>query len=277
MIGRFVAILTFAAALVSCGPSRHAIQIEMRHPSRSGMDLTGKTVSIVYYSGENPSDNQVVENIATGFAEALETDNGTGEGSVGVYSIDRGAGNYAVKDSLVNLVIQTDGDVVFLLDAVLAENVTAEGAPVKVALYCYDGLDKQDAVKKFTGNTVLPGDSQETLLAEALTAGRNIAESFKAQWKNEQYSIVYYDSELWYVAMVRVERFDWKGAMDIWFEFLNSYDPMKRASAEYNIAVACYMLGDYDLAQRWLDRSVAENDIPTLTEALSKRIEARKK
>lgn len=277
MIGRFVAILTFAAALVSCGPSRHAIQIEMRHPSRSGMDLTGKTVSIVYYSGENPSDNQVVENIATGFAEALETDNGTGEGSVGVYSIDRGAGNYAVKDSLVNLVIQTDGDVVFLLDAVLAENVTAEGTPVKVALYCYDGLDKQDAVKKFTGNTVLPGDSQETLLAEALTAGRNIAESFKAQWKNEQYSIVYYDSELWYVAMVRAERFDWKGAMDIWFEFLNSYDPMKRASAEYNIAVACYMLGDYDLAQRWLDRSVAENDIPTLTEALSKRIEARKK
>ena len=277
MIGRFVAILTFAAALVSCGPSRHAIQIEMRHPSRSGMDLTGKTVSIVYYSGENPSDNQVIENIAAGFAEELETDNGTGEGSVGVYSIDRGAGNYAVKDSLVNLVIQTDGDVVFLLDAVLAENVTAEGAPVKVALYCYDGLDKQDTVKKFTGNTVLPGDSQETLLAEALTAGRNIAESFKAQWKNEQYSIVYYDSELWYVAMVRAERFDWKGAMDIWFEFLNSYDPMKRASAEYNIAVACYMLGDYDLAQRWLDRSVAENDIPTLTEALSKRIEARKK
>lgn len=277
MIGRFVAILTFAAALVSCGPSRHAIQIEMRHPSRSGMDLTGKTVSIVYYSGENPSDNQVVENIAAGFAEALETDNGTGEGSVGVYSIDRGAGNYAVKDSLVNLVIQTDGDVVFLLDAFLAENVTAEGTPVKVALYCYDGLDKQDAVKKFTGNTVLPGDSQETLLSEALTAGRNIAESFKAQWKNEQYSIVYYDSELWYVAMVRAERFDWKGAMDIWFEFLNSYDPMKRASAEYNIAVACYMLGDYDLAQRWLDRSVAENDIPTLTEALSKRIEARKK
>ena len=65
--------------------------------------------------------------------------------------------------------------------------------------------------------------------------------------------------------------------MDIWFEFLESHDALKRAAAEYNIAVACYMLGDFVLAQQWLDKSVAENDMPTLTEAMRKRIEARKK
>ena len=75
---------------------------------------------------------------------------------------------------------------------------------------------------------------------------------------------------------MRAEQFDWKGAMDIWFEFLDVRDVLKRSSAEYNIAVACYMLGDYDLAQMWLDRSDSENKMPTLSDPLRKRIEARK-
>ena len=276
MIRRLVAILSFAAALVSCGPSRYAVHVEMRHPSKSGLDLTGKIVSVVYYSGDDALENQVAENIASGFAQVIEKDNGTGEGSVGVYSVERASGNYALKDSLVNLVIQTDGDLVFLLDADMADNNTAEGTPVKVALYCYDGLGKEDAVKRFIGNTVIPGSSMDTLLADAMTAGKHIGESFKTQWKHEQYSIAYYDSLRWYEALERADRYDWKGAMDIWFEFLDSRDPLKRAAAEYNIAVACYMMGDFYLAREWLDRSIAENDMPTLTDALSKRIEARK-
>ena len=75
---------------------------------------------------------------------------------------------------------------------------------------------------------------------------------------------------------MKAEQYDWKGAMDIWIELLSSNDMMKRASAEYNIAVACYMLGDLDLASEWLDRSDADNKLPTLSDALRKRIEARK-
>lgn len=276
MIRGLVAILTVALAFVSCAPSRYAIQVEMRHPSKSGLDLAGKIVSVVYYSGDNALENQAAENMAAGFAEVIEKDNVTGDGSVGVYTVDRKAGNYALKDSLVNLVIQTGGDVVFLLDAELADNVTTEGTPVKVTLYCYDGMRKEDTVNRFIGNTVIPSSSQENLLSEALTSGKRIGESFKAQWKDEQYSIAYYDSIRWYEALERADCFDWKGAMDIWFEMLDSRDVLKRAAAEYNIAVACYMLGDFDLARQWLDRSVAENDMPTLTEAMRKRIEARK-
>ena len=50
---------------------------------------------------------------------------------------------------------------------------------------------------------------------------------------------------------------------------------MKKACAEYNIAVACYMLGDYALALEWLDRSDADNNMPTLSDAMRKRINAR--
>ena len=271
---RLISILLFACLLLSCAPSRHAIHVEMRHPSKSGVDLTGKIVSVVYYSGDDAEENTASENIATGFAESLEKDYATGQGSVVVYSVERKSGDYAAKDSLVNLVIRTNGDVVFLLDAGLEDKKTAGGTSVKVNLYCYDGLDKSDSVKKFTGNTVLT--AEEELGKSAQGVGNHLAESFKVQWKHEQYSIAYYDSMKWYEALARAEQYDWKGAMDIWFEFLGSADVMKRASAEYNIAVACYMLGDMDLADAWLKRSVADNDMPTLTEALRKRIDIRK-
>ena len=273
---RLISIFLFVSLLLSCAPSRHAIHVEMRHPSKSGVDLTGKIVAIVYYSGDDTRENTVSENMAIGFAEAIEKDYSTAQGSVGVYSVERKSGDYAVKDSLVNLVVQTDGDVVFLLDADLEDKNTAEGIPVKVNLYCYDGLDKSDAMKKFTGNTVIVAATQEELGEGSVTVGDRLAESFKVQWKHEQYSIAYYDSIRWYEALERAEQYDWKGAMDIWFEFLGSADVMKRASAEYNIAVACYMLGDMDLADAWLKRSVADNDMPTLTEALRKRIDIRK-
>ena len=148
MIRRLIVILTFALLLVSCGPSRYTVHVEMRHPSKTGLDLAGKIVSVVYYSGKDSLENEAAENMAMGFAEVIEKDNGTGDGSVGVYSVERSAGNYTLKDSLVNLVIQTDGDVVFLLDATIADNLTPEGTPVKVELYCYDGLGKEDVVKK---------------------------------------------------------------------------------------------------------------------------------
>ena len=277
MIRRIVSILAFTVLLVSCGPSRYAVHVEMRHPSKSGVDLAGRIVSVVYYSSNDSTENKAAESIAKGFAGVIEADNGTGEGSVGVYNVERGAGNYAVKDSLVSLVIQTDADLVFLLDASLADNKIAEGTPVMVKLYCYDGMSRDDVVKTFIGNTVIPATTADGLLSDAFAAGKQVAEAFRSQWKHEQYSITYYDSQRWYEALAKSDSYDWKGAMDIWFEFLDSADAMKRACAEYNIAVACYMLGDFDLARQWLDRSVAENDMPTLTDAMRKRIEARKK
>ena len=105
--------------------------------------------------------------------------------------------------------------------------------------------------------------------------GEVIAESFKSQWKHEQYSIVYYETEKWYDALVRAEAFDWKGAMDVWMELLSTNDLYKRSCAEYNIAVACYMLGDYSLATEWLDRSDQDNMLP-LSDGLRKRINTRK-
>ena len=109
---------------------------------------------------------------------------------------------------------------------------------------------------------------------KAEDTGKTVASSFLSQWKHEQYSVIYYNNEKWYKALDKAGAYDWKGAMDIWLEFLNTGDLLKRSCAEYNIAIACYMLGDYSLASEWLDRSDKDNRLP-LSDALRKRIDAR--
>lgn len=269
-------LLAFVLLLCSCGPSRHAIHLEMRHPSRSGIELAGKIIAVVYQSGGDNKADTFNENMAVSFAKTLEKDYQTGEGSVGLYCVDSTIGDYSQKDSLQNLVIATGSDVVFLFDVPQLGVSSSGSVPLKVKLYCYDSMNKEDKVLEFSGSTVVADSSESTLQSEAADAGRRVADNFVSQWKHEQFSIAYYDSQKWYEGLVRADQYDWKGAMDIWFTLLDTNDMMKRACAEYNIAVACYLMGDMALATEWLNKSVADNEMPTLTDALRKRIEARK-
>ena len=49
MMRRALYILSALVLIVSCGTLRHAIPVEMRHASKSGLELAGKRISTVYY------------------------------------------------------------------------------------------------------------------------------------------------------------------------------------------------------------------------------------
>ena len=272
---RIYALLFLCSLLVSaCGPSRHAVQVEMRYPSKSGIDLFGKVVSVVYVTDGNETGDTFNSSMAEGFAVELEKDYGTGEGSVGVYSLQNRGGSYSQKDTLINLLMDTGCDVVFVFDKVGVQGVGENTFKFNIKLYCFDAMNKDEKVFSFIGNDVVNVASDD-LSKEANNTGEIVAETFKSQWKHEQYSIVYYENEKWYDALLRAENYDWKGAMDIWMAQLSTNDLYKRSCAEYNIAVACYMLGDYDLATEWLDRSDQDNMRP-VSDAMRKRINTRK-
>lgn len=218
-------------------------------------------------------------------------------------------GNYASKDSLFNILMDTGADVVFLFDTVRLGTIVIGGAtrvasprsadstfvsrasmPYTMKLFCFDAMDQKEQVKTFGGTSVARSDvysdgkrTSKELMDKAMknidkdgwNAGVLVAESFKSQWKHEQYSIVYFDSsDKWYEALLRADQYDWKGAMDIWLDMLKTKDMMKRSCAEFNISVACYMLGDYRLASQWLDRSDEDNKLP-ISDAMRKRINQR--
>ena len=134
-------------------------------------------------------------------------------------------------------------------------------------------MNKAETVYAFTGTKIMD-TSSEDFANNAMKAGELVSSSFKSQWKHEQYSVIYYENDKWYKALEKAAAYDWKGAMDMWMEFLPVSDMMKRSCAEYNIAVACYMLGDYELASEWLDRSDNDNLLP-LSDGLRKRIKSR--
>ena len=309
---KLLKVLAVIAALVavSCGPSRHSIHVEMRYPSKAGIELAGKTISVVYLENQDQIATEFNSSMADGFAFALEEEYGTGEGSVPVYSMKRSTdGNYADKDTLFRLLMDTGTDVVFLLDTVSLGNLRVDGAtkiasavssdssylsvahmPFRMKMYSFDAMDQTATVRNYGGSSEAQPlvysdgkDDSNTKFVKAMAAlpaaawetGKEISDSFRSQWKHEQYSLAYFDNEKWYTSLDRAEVYDWKGAMDIWLELLETNDLLKRSCAEYNIAVACYMLGDYNLASEWLDLSDKDNLLP-LSDALRKRIEARK-
>lgn len=307
---RILVFCIAAGIAVSCGPSKHAIHVEMRHPSKTGIDLAGKNISVVYLENDNAVSTDFAESMADGFAYTLEQDYGTGNSSIGIYRMRQIPGaDYSQRDSLFNILMDTGSDVVFLIDTLKfgsmavggpsrvtyasspdSSYVSSGSVPYTLKLYCYDGMGKEDKVQAFGGtslarpevysngkddSTIATLKSWKALGKEGWDAGVLVAESFKSQWKHEQYSVVYYDGDKWYKALERASQYDWKGAMDIWLNLLSTNDLMKRSCAEYNLSVACYMLGDYQLAVEWLDLSDKDNKLP-ISDALRKRIDARK-
>ena len=300
------------------------MHLEMRYPSKSGMELAGKNVSIVYMENGSTLNDGFNSNMAETMASVIETDYGLGEGSIGIYRMSRVEGDYSSKDTLTNLLMDTGADLVFLLDTVKFGSVSIGGPskvtaaalnknagsqvknsgripkdssyvniasmPFSLSMYAYDSMGKEDEVKLFGGTTVaqasiysdgkksteeLTAMAYRTLPDEGNEAGELVGASFKSQWKVEEFSVAYYDSAKWMDALLKADQLDWKGAMDIWFDLLDSMDIMKRACASYNIALSCYMLGDYRLAEEWLDLSDKETSLP-MSATLRKRINQRK-
>ena len=167
-------IIALAAMSVACGPSRHAVHVEMRHPSKSGIELSGKAISVVHLENENIFNNKLSEGIADGLAYALEQDYGTGEGSVGIYRMRVvPGGNYSSRDTLVNLLMDTGSDVIFLVDTLSVGLMTMGGAssvaspsspdssyistgnlPFRMKLYCFDAMNSDEKVYDYSGSSV---------------------------------------------------------------------------------------------------------------------------
>ena len=148
--------------MVSCGPMRHAVQVEMRYPSKAGIELAGKSISVVYLENKDQDAREFNSHMADGFAYALEEEYGTGEGSVPVYSMVRSVdGDYAQKDTLFRILMEVGSDVVFLIDTVKLGSMRVDGAtrvasavsvdssylsvahmPFTMKMYSFDAMDK---------------------------------------------------------------------------------------------------------------------------------------
>ena len=292
-------------ALVSCAPQAFIIRPEMRGASKSGINLNGKTMAVVYLTGNEANSNAFNASVADGFANRLEEDYFGGEREIGLFKMEAVPGaDYSNKDTLINLVLESGKDVVFLFDLpelgspivgdptkVTGKRVPADSAYVSnvamtftTKVYVYDSMNKEDKVMGFTGSKSLTADvysdgktpkdkisrlSLKEIPKMAEKAGSLAASSFLSNWIQESFFVIYYDGaeKAWNTAAGHAYSFEWDKAIEQWMTLVNSKSAEKRACAAYNIALGCFMSGQPGLALEWLDRS--DKDMPV---SLSKEL-----
>ena len=305
---RFTLTLGLAAlALAACSPQTLTMNVDMRHPSKSGIDLGRKSMSVVYMDN-GTADSTFSNAVASSLARSLEEDYFGGREAIGVYKIPVDS---VSLDLMHRLVIDSGDDVVFLLgppafgEVALTENtavkdpVSVDSAyvaqaqiPYNAKLFVYDSMDKEDRLHVFRGGSILRSQvfssgvtapeylKERALVTKDLSAdlvGKQISNRFVPTWKTESYSLYYYDGMDgdWERAAIQAYDMNWKRAADIWMKKVNEGSTSKRACACYNTALAFYMMGDLNLATTWLDRA-DQWGTPTLSPGLRKRIEARR-
>jgi hypothetical protein len=305
---RFTLTMGLAAlALAACSPQTLTLNVDMRHPSKSGIDLSRKTMSVVYMD-DGAADTAFSNGVASSLARSLEEDYFAGREAVGVYKIPADS---VSLDLMHRLVIDTGDDVVFLIgppafgEVALSDNVARKDSksvdsayvtqaqiPYNAKLFVYDSMDKDDRMQMFRGSSILRtpvynnGVTAKEYLKElalknkaegAELVGKQISNRFVPTWKTEGYSLYYFEGwdEDWVNAVYLAYDMNWKQAADIWMKKVNDNSYTKRACACYNTALAFYMMGDLNLATKWLDRA-DQYGTPSLSPGLRKRIEARK-
>ena len=304
----YLTVPALMLALSSCSIQTHTMGLEARQPSSSGVNLVGKTVAVAYLASPSGVDTVFNSNISDGFAQALEED---GIPDIPQYRLIKvPGGEYASRDTLVNLLMDTGCDVVFLFDTpsfgtpTVSEpqpnsagkkedekyvyNVTI---PYEVKLYAYDSMNKADTVRSFHGKDnfsahilgrgdesrgQILGKLMKDISGAASMSGKSVASSFVSGWKPESFTFTYMDNleNAWIDGLEHAAAFEWDKAITSWESLLGTKSLRKRSAAEYNIALACFLSGEYELASKWLALSDKDAKLP-LSAALHKRLQEK--
>lgn len=303
------AMSVIGLSILSCSPQYFPIEVEMRYPSSSGLDLAGKSMAVVYVD-DGSEQSAFAGGLADGLAKSLETEYFYGEQTIDIFSVSmQEDADYSDRDTLINLIMETGRDVVLLIDrthfgeAVPGENEAFTGrfsdadssyvctvrVPFTMTVHAYDSMNKEDRVLSFSGSGTaralvynngqadaaqIVSDVWKFMEPAGERAGHSASGSFLNVWRNESYAVIYYDMSSWDKPSRAVYNYQWKEAIDDWLKLVDTGNEQRRACAEYDIALGCYMLGQYELALRWLDQADADYPI-SLSGTLRKRIEER--
>lgn len=251
---RIFLLLLTVIAVSSCGPEAYHMLYDMHYPGEAGFVLDNKTMSIVYLDDGIKRDSLYMSNLAQGFAAGIEKQYFGSDESVPVFSLPKDpAGNYASKDTLINLMLETDSDVLFLFDSptISAGRDSLRG---RSYLYVYDALNqKRDSVVAILMDHQIPSGDIE--LEGVSNYGMQVTGLFANDVRREYYTFMCYNDNAWINSLVDFLQGDWTKAMDAWLKFVaDDRNIEKQSCAAYNLSVACYLLEDYPLALEWLDK-----------------------
>ena len=300
-------LIAAALLVAACSPQIYPMRLELRQPSKSGLDLSRKSMSIVYMDSVLPADTLFGRTAASALARNLESDYFGGEEQIALYQVP--AADSVSLDLMHSLVMDTGSDVVFLVSTRLgtpllrtnqevakatqvdSAYVCEADVPLVTRLFLYDSMGT-DEVHRYNGSATLRASvynngmatdeglrtlTYRSLSSQAEEVGRRLSSRFVSEWKEEQFNYYYFDDanvDDWVEGLSAVHAGNLSAAVDKWEPLVRKGNALRRACAAYNMAQTFYLMGDYPLAVRWLD--VADRlETLELTPSLSKRLQER--
>lgn len=267
--------------LSSCAPGVQLIDVEKRVAPGYQVELSDKSISI-FASLDGKSDSALVSNLAQGLATSLEKRLSREEGSIFVFSLKKDSSGID-PDIIRDLSVESNSDLVFILSNVSIGNPgiypnkvpgseyhsTFLQLPFVLSLDVYDGITAETLARLSAKDTIVweivsRNELKQSLLNQkineifagaALDIGDNISQNFFEKWESETRSLYYLFGSEWEEALNAAASFDWGRASEIWMRIVSSSKNKVAACAAYNLAVACEMQGNKDLALEWLSFS----------------------
>jgi len=84
----------------------------------------------------------------------------------------------------------------------------------------------------------------------------------KIKWVDEDVTVAYYtegEDNPWLKAANMAYEGNWTDAVDAWIKLLEVTKLHgKRISAEYNIALGCYVLDQKEIARKWMEQTISD-------------------
>lgn len=269
-------MLVYALVLLglgSCSPTAYNLIYESRKPSDSGLDLGGKSMAVVYLESEDGRDSLYNNLFSDAFAQALEDEYFDGDVAVDVFhQIKEEGRDYSSVKELSDMVMNLGNDVIFLVDTPVSSE---DGRTTLSNMYVYDSMSggNDEVYKKSLSATTTVAVSQG---AVARRLASSMVKDFLGNWTKESVILLCFDWEdEWIEAAIHANDMEWKEASDIWLSLMGRKVGLARSAAEYNMAVACYIEDELDLATEWLDRSDSDYNI-SISSKLRQMIEIKK-
>ena len=290
IIQRYGFMALLGLALAGCAtPQAMMFDVEVMTPKAFVLNLDEQNASVVATYDLQKKDSTNMACIASGAATYLEEKNALEVGSVGAYTIpsDEYQGTND-KEYLEQLMMATGSPILVILDGLNLEKfrlsreyngmlgtgsfLTMKGS---TSITVYDAIQDTTLFQKRVSDSILFKIPYELSLSESsvkdfiaandsiiMTAfGQKLADHICNSWVEEEWMLIDYpDDSAWHGAYKNAMDFKWEEAIKAWIPLTEDQKPEKASYAAFNIAVACQMLGQTDLAIEWVSFARSKMD-----------------
>jgi hypothetical protein len=292
---RTTGLLSVLLILSSCGPLINIMEVDVRLPATRPINIVGREMAVFtpQYDSVSVTDSVLLHKFAQSLADALASEAYLAPGSVPVFSHYTGSealGTLEQPDYVHRLALETGTNLVFMVDSVdiggfFSRDISQVEddyklnylmAPFTSVVRVYDA-EKVQFIKYIPlRDTVawevwIPSDSEtvsipasafQDLQKASEFFAKELAETFMDQWETQDRVIFVYEKRDWNLAYNHALAFAWDEAMKIWMELVKGTNTKEVACAAFNLALACEMQGNFELAQKWLDLSQKTFELP---------------